>query len=70
MLNTGKVFLILRSGDVVLYDPKNGTFHPTGDSIGRDYKLYTVTVLHDGRVLDIGGSRNGETLDQILAYRP
>lgn len=70
VLNTGKVFLILRSGDVVLYDPENGTFHPTGDSIGRDYSLYTVTVLRDGRVLVIGGTRNGETMDQILAYRP
>ena len=70
VLDTGKVFLILRSGDVVLYDPENGTFHPTGDSIGRDYSLYTVTVLRDGRVLVIGGTRNGETTDQILAYTP
>ena len=70
VLNTGEVFLILHSGDVVLYDPENGTFHPTGDSIGRDYKLYTVTVLRDGRVLVIGGTRNGETMDQILAYSP
>ena len=70
VLQTGKVFLILRNGDVVLYDPENGTFHPTGDSIGRDYKLYTVTVLRDGRVLVIGGTRNGETMDQILAYSP
>ena len=70
VLNTGKVFLILHSGDVVLYDPENGTFHPTGDSIGRDYSLYTVTVLRDGRVLVIGGTRSGETMDQILVYRP
>lgn len=70
VLNTGRVFLILRSGDAVLYDPENGTFHPTGHSIGLDYSLYTVTVLRDGRVLVIGGTRNGETTDQILAYRP
>ena len=70
VLQTGKVFLILRNGDVVLYDPENGTFHPTGDSIGRDYKLYTLTLLRDGRVLVIGGEKNGEATDQILAYRP
>ena len=70
VLQTGKVFLILRNGDVVLYDPENGTFHPTGDSIGRDYKLYTLTLLRDGRVLVIGGEKNGEAMDQILAYRP
>ena len=70
VLDTGNVFFILRSGDVILYDPENGTFHPTGHSIGRDYSLYTVTVLSDGRVLVIGGSKNGETTDQILAYRP
>lgn len=70
VLNSGNVFFILRNGDAVLYDPENGTFHPTGHSIGPDYKLYSVTVLRDGRVLVIGGSRNGETLDQILAYRP
>lgn len=70
VLQSGKVILILRSGDVVLYDPASGAFRPTGDSIGRDYSLYTVTVLRDGRVLVIGGTRNGETTDQILAYRP
>ena len=70
VLNTGNVFFILRNGDVVLYDPETGTFHPTGHSIGQDYKHYSVTALRDGRVLVIGGSRNGETLDQILAYRP
>ncbi len=70
VLNNGNVFFILRNGDAVLYDPEKGTFHPTGHSIGPDYKLYSVTVLRDGRVLVIGGSKNGETIDQILAYRP
>ncbi len=70
VLNNGNVFFILRNGDVVLYDPENGTFHPTGHSIGLDYKLYSVTALRDGRVLIIGGSKNGESIDQILAYRP
>lgn len=70
VLNTGNVFFILRNGDVVLYDPETGTFHPTGHSIGQDYKHYSVTALRDGRVLVIGGSKNGETMDQILAYRP
>ena len=70
VLNTGNVFFILRNGDAVLYDPENGTFHPTGHSIGPDYKLYSVTALRDGRVLVIGGSKDGETMDQILAYRP
>ena len=70
VLNTGNVFFILRNGDVVLYDPETGTFHPTGHSIGQDYKHYSVTALRDGRVLVIGGSKNGETIDQILAYRP
>ncbi len=70
VLNTGDVFFILRNGDAVLYDPENGTFHPTGVNIGRDHSLYTMTALRDGRVLVIGGSKDGETLDQILEYRP
>ena len=70
VLPKGVVFFILRNGDVVLYDPGAGTFNPTGDSIGPDYELYTVTLLRDGRVLVIGGEKNGEAMDQILAYRP
>ena len=40
-----------------LYDPSTGTFKPAGEmNVGRAY--HTATLLNNGRVLIVGGSRN------------
>ena len=70
LLPTGKVFMIDLNGDVVLYDPASGTFGRTGDSIGQNRLFYTTTVLRDGRVLIVGGLKDGEASDHVLIYRP
>lgn len=40
-----------------LYDPKSNQFMPTGDMVEARYQ-HTATLLHDGRVLLAGGTRN------------
>ena len=71
VLRTGKVFLIGgEDGNVVLYDPLSGAFAPTGDSIGQGRVFFSTTVLRDGRVLVVGGLKDGEASDHVLIYNP
>ena len=70
LLPSGEVFIIGESGEVILYDPANGAFGPTGDSIGENRAFYTTTLLRDGRVLIAGGLKDLQATDQILIYRP
>jgi hypothetical protein len=49
-----------------LYDPKTGTFSPTG-SMATARHLYTATLLLDGRVLVAGGSNGNDAGDLASA---
>ena len=71
VLRKGDVFLIGgEDGNVVLYDPLSGAFAPTGDSIGQGRVFFSTTVLRDGRVLVVGGLKDGEASDHVLIYNP
>jgi hypothetical protein len=50
-----------------LYDPKTGTFGPTG-SMSVAAELYTATLLSDGRVLFAGGDYGSESLASAQLY--
>lgn len=53
-----------------IYDPATGTFSATG-SMAIPREGHTATLLHDGRVLVVGGSDNGiHTLDSAEIYAP
>ena len=53
-----------------LYDPKTGTFGPTGSMMSARYQ-HTATLLADGRVLIVGGWENsGEPLASAELYDP
>jgi hypothetical protein len=52
-----------------LYDPKSGTFVPTG-SLRRARHDHTATLLGDGRVLVAGGGRGVEGLTSAEIYDP
>src|ERR1700687_5969453 len=79
MLRDGRVLIIggarnigfraeLSSAEI--YDPSTGTFSTTG-SMRTPREGHTATMLHDGRVLVVGGSDNGtHTLDSAEIYDP
>jgi hypothetical protein len=52
-----------------LYDPKTGTFSPTG-SMATARDLHTATLLSDGRVLIAGGYAGGNSLSSAELYDP
>ena len=52
-----------------LYDPKSGTFSPTG-SMASARGYHTATLLADGRVLVAGGSSSPEVLASAELYDP
>ena len=52
-----------------LYDPKTGTFSPTG-SMATARELHTATALSDGRVLIAGGWDGLSTLASAELYDP
>jgi hypothetical protein len=50
-----------------LYDPKTGTFSPTGSMVSVA-ELYTATLLSTGRVLFAGGDDDGGSLASAELY--
>jgi hypothetical protein len=52
-----------------LYDPKSGTFTPTGSMTERR-SWHTATLLLDGRVLIVGGWEGSRALASAELYRP
>ena len=52
-----------------LYDPKTGTFSPTG-SMATAREMHTATLLSDGRVLIAGGLGNSNDLITAELYDP
>jgi WD40 repeat protein len=70
LLSDGRV-LIAAGGDATadLYDPKTGTFSPTGSMSGLRSGA-TATLLSDGRVLIAGGSGASAVLASAELYDP
>jgi len=71
VLSDGRVLIAGGSGDASadLYDPKTGTFSPTGSmSTGRDD--YSAVRLSDGRVLVAGGGNGTEPVASADLYDP
>jgi sarcosine oxidase gamma subunit len=58
-----------RLASAELYDPKTGTFSPTG-SMATARELHTATALSDGRVLIAGGWDGSSTLASAELYDP
>jgi hypothetical protein len=70
VLQDGRVLVTWTSGLAEIYDPRAGTFSPTGNMIvDRGYEAGTQTLLANGTVLVAGGSSDG-TFDSAELYDP
>ena len=72
LLSDGRVLIVGDDASAEIYDPKTGTFSPTG-SMTTARRLYTATLLLDGRVLVAGGSvgvESGGDLASAELYGP
>jgi hypothetical protein len=63
----GQISSDQRLATAELYDPKTGTFSPTG-SLATARELHTATLLSDGRVLIAGGSDGSRDLASAELY--
>jgi N-acetylneuraminic acid mutarotase len=74
LLPSGKVLVVgsdpnLGSIPAELYDPANGNWTTTGD-IGEQRSSHTATLLHNGKVLVVGGGGYFEVLASAKLYDP